>query len=89
LFAVCMLFIAVKTIIICLLLFGSAQWEWGYLVNRQLCLAFLPFPAPVAISAVTLALSDLKRRYTQYQCCRMNLYCDQGNDPQVVEHSRE
>jgi hypothetical protein len=71
LFAVCRLFIAVKTIIICLLLFGSAQWEWGHLVNPQLCQHFYPLPAPVAISAVTLALSDLKRRYTQYECGRM------------------
>jgi hypothetical protein len=66
LFAVCRLFIAVKTIIICLLFFGSAQLEWGHLVNPQLCLVFLPFPAPVAISAVTLALFDLNCRYTQY-----------------------
>ena len=71
LFAVCGLFIAVKTIIICLLLFGSAQWEWDHLVNPQFCLALLPFPAPVAVRAVILALSELQRRYTQYECGRM------------------
>jgi hypothetical protein len=43
-------------------LFSSAQWEWGHLENPQLCLALLPFPAP-AICAVTLALSELQRKY--------------------------
>jgi hypothetical protein len=33
--------------------------------------ALLPFPAPVAICAVTLALSELQRRYTQYECGRL------------------
>ncbi len=71
LFAVCGLFIAVKTIITCLLLFGSAQWEWDHLVNPQFCIALLPFPAPVAVRAVILTLSELQRRYTKYECGRM------------------
>ncbi len=54
-----------------LLVFGSAHWEWGHLVNPPLCLTLLPFSGPVAVCAVTLALSELQRRYTQYECGRM------------------
>jgi hypothetical protein len=52
-------------------MFRSAQREWFHLVNPQLCLALLPFPEPVSVRVATLALSELRRRYTQYECGHM------------------
>jgi hypothetical protein len=84
LFAVCGLFIAVKTIIICLLLFGLPQWERDHLVNPQFCLALLPFPAPVAVRKVILALSlNSNSGIHNMSVVVCNLCCDRGNDQQV------
>ena len=44
-------------------LFGSSQWKWGPFVSPQPCLAFLPFPEPVAIH--TIEIDTLEYQQTE------------------------
>jgi hypothetical protein len=63
---------------------GSAQKEWGHLVNPQHCLDLLPSPKPVAVHTQSPYHSpnpnDVTHNTSVVVC---NLYCDRSSDRQI------